>query len=60
MSDISMEFTVSSLHRIIDRIKEETEWLSTTEGDEVACISVENLIGILNDELVVNIKLVEP
>jgi hypothetical protein len=25
-----------------------TEWLETTEGDEVECISIENLEGILN------------
>jgi hypothetical protein len=27
-------------------IKQEVEWLETTEGDSVECISVENLEGI--------------
>lgn len=33
---------------LILHIKENIEWLSTTENDEVECISVENLEGILS------------
>lgn len=32
---------------LITAIQQETEWLSTTDGDEVECISIENLEGIL-------------
>lgn len=32
---------------LIKAIQQETEWLSTTEEDEVECISIENLEGIL-------------
>lgn len=31
-----------------NEIKENTEWLSTVEGDEVECIGIENLEAILN------------
>jgi hypothetical protein len=33
---------------LVVEIQMNTEWLSTTEGDEVECISIENLEGILN------------
>jgi hypothetical protein len=32
----------------IEIIQENTEWLQTTEGDEVECISIENLESILS------------
>jgi len=32
---------------LAEAIQENIEWLSTTEEDEVECISVENLEGIL-------------
>lgn len=32
---------------LIAEIQQETEWLSTTAGDEVECISIENLEFIL-------------
>jgi len=33
---------------LVVEIQMNTEYLSTTEGDEVECISIENLEGILN------------
>jgi len=42
------------LEDLENKIKENTEWLITTEGDEVECIGVENLEKILNDFL--NVK----
>lgn len=39
------------------KIQDETEWLSTTEGDEIECIGIENLEGILNRLLNVELKL---
>ena len=32
---------------LVVEIQMNTEWLETTEGDEVECISIENLEGIL-------------
>jgi len=32
---------------LIKEIIENTEYLSTTEGDSIPCISIENLAGIL-------------
>jgi phosphopantetheine adenylyltransferase len=31
-----------------EQIKENVEWLYTTDNDEIECISVENLEGILS------------
>lgn len=39
------------------KIQDETEWLSTTEGDEIECIGIENLEGILNRLLNVELRL---
>jgi hypothetical protein len=38
---------ISSPESLFLAIENETEWLQTTEGDEVECISIENLLGIL-------------
>lgn len=46
-----------TINELINNIKTETEWLQTTEGDEVECISLENLEGILSKYLNVKIKL---
>jgi len=35
------------LEYLEEEIKENIEWLSTTEDDEVECIGIENLEGIL-------------
>ena len=35
------------LERLEEEIKENVEWLYTTEGDEVECIGIENLQTIL-------------
>ena len=32
-----------NLKDLIEAIQENTEWLETTEGDSVECISIENL-----------------
>jgi hypothetical protein len=32
---------------LIEEIQQNREWLETTENDEVECISIENLEGIL-------------
>ena len=35
------------MKELIEEIDSEMEWLQTTNGDEVECISIENLLGIL-------------
>jgi hypothetical protein len=42
---------------LVKKIQEEVEWLSTTEGDEVECISIENLETILSNFLDIDIDL---
>lgn len=41
---------------LLKEIEDNTEWLQTTEGDEVECISIENLKGLLEHYLVINAK----
>ena len=36
-----------SVEELIKEIQNNTEWLSTTEEDEVECIGIENLEGLL-------------
>jgi len=38
-------------------IQNNIEWLNTTEGDEIECIGIENLEGILSDYFKTEIKL---
>jgi hypothetical protein len=44
---------------LVVEIQMNTEYLSTTEGDEVECISIENLEGILNRIFNQKLKLTE-
>lgn len=46
-----------TINQLIDKIKDNAEWLQTTEGDEIECISMENLQGILQKYLNVNLNL---
>ena len=38
-----------TLDELIKQIQNNTEWLSTTEDDEVECIGIENLQSILSE-----------
>jgi hypothetical protein len=40
-----------------ESIQEEIEWLETVEGDEIECISIGNLEGILSTYFNTEIKL---
>lgn len=42
------------MEELLKEIETNTEWLETTEGDEIECISIENLKGLLEKY---NIKL---
>lgn len=46
-----------TINQLIDNIKDNVEWLETTEGDEVECISMENLQGILQKYFNLQLKL---
>ena len=48
-----------STKELIQSIKDNIEWLSTTEGDDVECISIENLEGILTNYFRTQIKLTQ-
>ena len=39
------------IENLLLKVYQETEYLQTTEGDEVECISIENLDGILKQLL---------
>jgi len=38
----------NNLDDLIESIQSEIEWLETSEGDEIECIGIENLSGILS------------
>tara|TARA_R110000868_G_scaffold77658_1_gene222155 strand:+ start:85 stop:252 length:168 start_codon:yes stop_codon:yes gene_type:complete len=42
-----MRTTDNEFERLEEEIKENVEWLYTTEDDEVECIGIENLEAIL-------------
>ena len=48
-----------NVQQLIEAIQSEVEWLETTEGDEIECIGIENLEGILGNYLGFNIKISE-
>ena len=48
---------ISSPESLFLAIENETEWLQTTEGDEVECISIENLEAALSRFLNKKVKL---
>ena len=46
-----------TIENLISEIQQEIEYLETTEGDEYACITLENLEGILTKYFNQTIKL---
>ena len=36
------------IEELVHEIRQETEWLETTDGDSIECIGIENLEGILS------------
>jgi hypothetical protein len=48
-----------NVQQLIEAIQSEIEWLETTEGDQIECIGIENLEGILGNYLGFNIKISE-
>ena len=43
------ELRAAILEELVYQIQQETEWLSTTEGDEIECVGIENLEGIIQN-----------
>jgi hypothetical protein len=56
---IERRYTDIEIQELINQIQDEIEWLESTEGDEVECISIENLQGILTNFLNTPINLTE-
>ena len=52
-----MKDKINNIHGLVEAIQENIEWLQTTEEDEVECISIENLEGILSKYFEKPIKL---
>lgn len=50
---------MSNLNELVEDVQNYIEWLETTEGDEVECISIENLEMILSRFFNQEIKLSE-
>jgi hypothetical protein len=50
---------MTPLVKLINDIQDNVEWLETTEGDEVECIGIENLEGILSKFFGEKIKLTQ-
>lgn len=48
-----------NVQALIDAIQAEVEWLETSEGDEIECIGIENLEGILSRYFDFKIKLTQ-
>ncbi len=48
-----------TVKELIDKIQTEVEFLSTSEGDEIECIGIENLEGILSKYFNFKIKLTQ-
>lgn len=46
-----------TINDLINEIQSEIEWFETTEGDDLECIGIENLEGILSRYLGTTIKL---
>ncbi len=44
---------------LIEAIQSETEWMQTIMGDEIECISIENLEGILSRYFNTTVKLTQ-
>ncbi len=52
-----VQYSDIEVAQLINQIQDETEWLQTTEEDEVECISIESLEGILTRFLNTQINL---
>jgi hypothetical protein len=50
---------IMNVETLVEAIQAEVEWLETTEGDEIECIGIENLEGILSKYLGTSIKLTQ-
>jgi hypothetical protein len=51
------DYTQQDIDDLEENIKENVEYLSTTQGDEYACITLENLEGLLTTFFGTKIKL---
>ena len=49
----------NNLFDLIEAIEDNIEWLETLEEDEIECISIENLSGILSKFFNIQIKITQ-
>ena len=54
---MNIENIIVIIEQFQSEVKDNIEWLQTTEGDEVECISIENLEGIIKRTIGYNIRL---
>lgn len=54
---MNIENTIVIIEDFQYQVRENIEWLQTTEGDEVECISIENLEGIIKKVIGLQVKL---
>lgn len=47
------------LEKLEEEIKENVEWLYTTDDDEIECIGIENLEGILSKFFGIKVDLIQ-
>jgi hypothetical protein len=57
---MNVEELAVALEELMYEIKQEIEYLETTEGDSIECIGVENLEGILSRFFGLKIKISQP
>jgi hypothetical protein len=48
-----------SINELKENIQDNTEWLQTIDGDQVECIGIENLEGLLSEYFGTKIKLTQ-
>ena len=53
---MNIENIIVIIEQFQSEVKDNIEWLQTTEGDEVECISIENLEGIIKRTIGYNIR----
>lgn len=59
LSEVFKFIKFGDMEELLKQIEDNTEYLSTTENDEIECISVENLKGLLKKYIVIKNRLNE-
>ena len=54
-----MRYTYEEIEKLEEEIKENVEWLSTIDDDDIECIGIENLQSILSRFLGTTVSLTQ-